>query len=300
MNAFPLVSIIVITYNSAKYVLETLESAKNQTYQNIELIISDDCSSDNTVAICQKWIIENRDRFITAELITTNSNTGISANCNRGMRSVTGKWSKLIAGDDILLDNCIEDNILFINNNLTSEIIYSKPKRFGGDESSMQISENNYLKNEWIFEEPSSVQLQKQMERTPFWYTATLFIKTEIWAKFEFDEAYPNIEDTPFVLKCLKAGHKLFYFPIYTVGYRFGHSDSVQNLHSNKLANFNLYRNEFFLYDIKSRGILFAWNNYLSHFIGKKRYRKYKFLLLLSPYFVFYFILRHLGIKNKI
>ena len=44
----PLVSIIVITYNSAKYVLETLESAKNQTYQNIELIISDDCSNDDT------------------------------------------------------------------------------------------------------------------------------------------------------------------------------------------------------------------------------------------------------------
>ena len=38
----PLVSIIIITYNSAKYVLETLESAKLQTYKNIELIISDD------------------------------------------------------------------------------------------------------------------------------------------------------------------------------------------------------------------------------------------------------------------
>ena len=47
----PLVSIIVITYNSAKFVLETLESAKAQTYQNIELIISDDCSSDNTIEI---------------------------------------------------------------------------------------------------------------------------------------------------------------------------------------------------------------------------------------------------------
>ena len=59
----PLVSIIVITYNSSKYVLETLESAKAQTYQNIELIVTDDCSNDNTVEICRKWIEENKERF---------------------------------------------------------------------------------------------------------------------------------------------------------------------------------------------------------------------------------------------
>ncbi len=51
-----LVSIVVITYNSAKFILETLESSKAQTYKNIELIISDDCSTDNTVEICQQWI----------------------------------------------------------------------------------------------------------------------------------------------------------------------------------------------------------------------------------------------------
>ncbi len=56
----PLVSIIVITYNSSKYVLETLESAKAQTYQNIELIVSDDGSTDNTIEICKIWIEKTR------------------------------------------------------------------------------------------------------------------------------------------------------------------------------------------------------------------------------------------------
>src|SRR5450759_2313112 len=98
----PLVSIIVVTYNSSKYVLETLESAKAQTYQNIELVVSDDCSTDDTVEICRKWIEENNDRFVRTTLVTSPENKGIPANCNRGIKASKGEWIKLIAGDDLL------------------------------------------------------------------------------------------------------------------------------------------------------------------------------------------------------
>ncbi len=81
-----LVSIIVVTYNSSKYILETLESAKAQTYQNIELIVSDDCSTDNTVSICDRWLHENDFFFFRTKLITTTQNTGVAPNCNRGLR----------------------------------------------------------------------------------------------------------------------------------------------------------------------------------------------------------------------
>ena len=70
-----MVSIIVITYNSAKYVLETLESARAQTYQNIELIISDDGSQDNTVEMCKDWLSENNKCFVSTELLTVEKNT---------------------------------------------------------------------------------------------------------------------------------------------------------------------------------------------------------------------------------
>ena len=55
-QSLPLVSVVVITYNSAKFVIETLESVKSQTYKNIELIISDDCSTDDTVERCRLWL----------------------------------------------------------------------------------------------------------------------------------------------------------------------------------------------------------------------------------------------------
>lgn len=66
----PLVSVSIITYNSSSTILETLDSIYSQSYQNIELIVSDDCSTDNTVEICKKWIDEHKDRFVRVELLT--------------------------------------------------------------------------------------------------------------------------------------------------------------------------------------------------------------------------------------
>jgi glycosyltransferase involved in cell wall biosynthesis len=77
-----LVSIVVITYNSSKYILETLESIKQQTYKNLELIITDDCSKDNTVVLCQDWLDVNKHGFIRTKLITTPPNKLPTININ--------------------------------------------------------------------------------------------------------------------------------------------------------------------------------------------------------------------------
>ena len=59
INEDALISIVVITYNNSNYIEETLESIKSQTYNNIELIVSDDCSTDKTVEITEEWIDKN-------------------------------------------------------------------------------------------------------------------------------------------------------------------------------------------------------------------------------------------------
>ena len=97
-----LVSIGIITYNSEKTILETLNSAYNQTYKNIELIISDDFSHDNTVNICKEWISEHSSRFVNCFVLTSTQNTGTSANCNRLINYCSGEYLKILAGDDIL------------------------------------------------------------------------------------------------------------------------------------------------------------------------------------------------------
>ncbi len=102
------ISIIVITYNSNRYVLETLESAYRQTYADIELIVSDDCSTDNTFTLCQEWVEAHKDRFVRTLCTQTPHNGGICRNYNHALQHAQGEWIKYIAGDDILLDNCIE------------------------------------------------------------------------------------------------------------------------------------------------------------------------------------------------
>ena len=87
----PLVTVAVIAYNSSKTVVETLDSIKNQSYQNLELIVSDDGSTDDTVTVCENWIANHQARFIRTELITVAKNTGTSANINRAIRYIVAK-----------------------------------------------------------------------------------------------------------------------------------------------------------------------------------------------------------------
>ena len=126
----PLVSIGVVSYNSANTIIETLESIKNQTYDNIELIISDDASHDGTVERCQNWLACNASRFLRAELITSDVNTGTCGNCDRVLNNSMGLWLRIIAADDILFPMAIDQFIKFSFENPEAKWIFSKAKYY--------------------------------------------------------------------------------------------------------------------------------------------------------------------------
>ena len=213
----PLVSIIVITYNSAKYVLETLESAKAQSYQNIELIVSDDCSTDDTVEICRDWIKENEERFVRTELITAEMNTGIGNNCNRALHRTNGTWIKLIAGDDVLKNNCIKDNIDFLSKNHECNFIFSRYLSFDSEtkENINIIPQNNFYLPDSLDSQIESLLIKNYIS------TPTVFInKTVLNAIDGFSSEYKYLEDYPTFLKLLLNGVKAYYIPRITVLYR--------------------------------------------------------------------------------
>jgi len=229
-----LVTVAVVTYQSGLYVFETLESIYNQTYQDIELIISDDCSKDNTVEIVNQWVSleENQKRFSRIEVITVPNNTGVSANCNRCINASKSDWIKFIAGDDIFLPNCIEDNLAFAFSNPEAKVIFSQLKVFQDT-----FEEKNYVKTtplefpNNLFADSFSANDQYKLlligDRIHF--TPSSFFYKQIFKEVSyFDESNRLVEDYPMWLKLTKAGLRLHYFHKATVGYRI-HANAINN-----------------------------------------------------------------------
>lgn len=100
MLKLPMISFVVTSFNYGKFILTTLESIKAQTYKNFEIIIVDDCSSDNSCEIIEDFISYNQDLKIT--LIKHEKNMGQFASMITGLKAAQGEFISFIDSDDVL------------------------------------------------------------------------------------------------------------------------------------------------------------------------------------------------------
>jgi alpha-1,3-rhamnosyltransferase len=220
-----LVSVIIVSYNSANYIEETLDSVYNQTYDNIELIISDDCSTDNTIEICEKWLSHKKNRFVNTIIIRVDKNSGTAANCNRGVKASCGSWVKLMAADDLFLPDCIANNLKFIESNPDIKIVMSDVQCFYDKKGPEKIE--YIMKPEWFVSDTSTAANQYKSLLIKFCGNMTsFFISKSFFENFLYDEEFPFIEDYTFALTASKNGYYLYYMPVETVQYRM-RTDSV-------------------------------------------------------------------------
>lgn len=112
----PLVSICIPAYNSGKYICATLESILKQTYSNLEIIITDDHSVDNTCAIVEAF----KDPRI--KLFRNEANLGVPGNWNRSIELANGDFIKIMGADDILAVDCIEKQVSILCNPVYDQI----------------------------------------------------------------------------------------------------------------------------------------------------------------------------------
>lgn len=106
-----LVSIIMPNYNGAEYVRETIESVLNQTYTNWELLFVDDCSTDDSLILVEKYG-DPRIRIFKNE-----KNSGAAASRNYALREAKGKWIALLDADDLWFPDKLEKQIKFMTDN---------------------------------------------------------------------------------------------------------------------------------------------------------------------------------------
>ncbi|SHM61258.1 glycosyltransferase family 2 protein [Gracilibacillus kekensis] len=112
-NNQPLVSVITPTFNSSDYVVKTIESVQSQSYQNWEMIIIDDCSSDNTVELV-KGEISSDPRL---KLIQNQENKGAAVSRNSGINLASGRYIAFLDSDDIWSSKKLETQISFMQKN---------------------------------------------------------------------------------------------------------------------------------------------------------------------------------------
>ncbi|PWA08448.1 glycosyltransferase family 2 protein [Flavobacterium laiguense] len=114
MQNNPLVTIICLCYNHEAYVVESLNSVINQSHPFIELIIVDDCSTDNSKKIITTWLEKNPE----IQFIANETNLGNTKSFNKALKQAKGEYVIDLASDDVLLPNCVTLQIDAFKNSL--------------------------------------------------------------------------------------------------------------------------------------------------------------------------------------
>lgn len=202
-----LVTVIVLSYRSAETIVETLESIKKQTYSNIELIITDDCSPDDSVEVAQNWIKENKEYLQAAKLVTTEKNTGIPGNINRALKQTNGNYIKLIAADDYMTENAIAEYVAFCEKN-PNRIPIAKVHLFADEKTDFgdvqRYCDKCYDFAKLSYKEQYRMLLMQNRIVAP----SGSFYPTQVIRDCKcYDEHYRWFEDYPMNLKVMHKGY---------------------------------------------------------------------------------------------
>lgn len=225
----PLVSVIVLSYNSNHTIVETLNSIANQTYETIELIISDDYSLDNTLSVVKDWILENEKRFENIVLVEADKNCGIAANANKGILHASGEWIKALAADDCLLPNCILDNIKYLNEDKSIQLVTSLTDVYQNNFDSANFKYSLPRPNVLKFFKMSAKQQHLELLRNNDMMAGAVMINRQtLIENGGVNEQYSMLEDYPMWVKLTGSGIKINFIPITTFAYR-DHKNSVSH-----------------------------------------------------------------------
>ncbi|CDN32794.1 Glycosyl transferase group 2 family protein [Mucinivorans hirudinis] len=251
MQKCPLVSICVISYNSAATIVETLDSAAAQTYRNIELVVSDDGSRDDTLLIIERWVANNRGRFTDIKIVTAQKNTGITPNCNRAWRAASGEWIKMIAADDIMLPHMVQTYIEYAREHPEDRLLFS-PIEIFGDGVLRDGWTTLWADKERVFRAlPNAKEQYKYLSsKGNFVPAVSNFINVAVLHSLKgFDEDILFMEDLPFWLNATKNGYTLKIVgsnPL--VRYR-ANDSSIQSTGRRFLITFLLYQSKYIIYN---------------------------------------------------
>lgn len=287
-EARPLVSFILLAYNQERYIREAVEGAFSQTYSPLEIILSDDCSTDRTFEIMQEMVINyNGNHKII--LNRNKNNLGILGNVNKCIELAHGNVIITSGGDDISLKNRVEfmmNTKFFLESNVyaafsDAEIIDDQNNilsPFYFDRTNINIYQSNYhltrwdKKVNWIFSQHPFFKPMKQDYISGI-IGATAAYKRDIFDLFGHFEGHSGAEDEILWFRSQLIGG-IYFVPYVLVKYR--HHDDSCVPDSLYLKNKNAYEERILEYCIirdknKMKDLNTAYNK---NIIDDKKYKK--------------------------
>jgi len=146
MNNFPKVSILIPTYNRAKIILETLNSAVSQTYKNIEIIVVDNKSTDNTFEIVKEFAKYHPN----VRVYQNEENIGPVRNWRRCLDYATGEYVKILWSDDLIAPTFIEKTLPFLVDHEDVGFVFTGTEIFNDDTG--QRTKTYFIGNTGIYD----------------------------------------------------------------------------------------------------------------------------------------------------
>ena len=239
------VSIIITVYNCEKYIRECINSIINQTYKDIEIIIVDDGSTDDSYKICES-IKDNRIKLFT------HKNKGVSYSRNKGIAKSSGKFIMFVDSDDFLDKNTIEIMVSKMNKH-SLDLIYCNLEYF--DESRKyypyKINKDLMLENNFDDIKKSIISLNYLQKHSITNYGPIRCIGGKLYSSkiikennLKFNEDIFLLEDGLFNLNYLDYAKKVMYLnkPLYK--YRQLTSSTSYKYNENQLNQYDLIYEE--------------------------------------------------------
>ena len=213
----PLVSVVIPAYNAESFIKEAIDSVLNQTYQNVEVIVIDDGSSDSTLEILKQYENSSKVKILTHP---DNDNLGVSKTRQLGVENSKGEYIAFLDADDIFLPNKLEIQVDAIQQNEEAILCHTgmKVKSELGDSPRISSIEKH-------FSMPSTPYLYSLSEQEYFLKqnricNSTTLIKAKLLKEFSFASCQLFQYEDWLLWIMLSAKGKFLFLPQQLIQYR--------------------------------------------------------------------------------
>ncbi|HVY27455.1 MAG TPA: glycosyltransferase [Polyangiaceae bacterium] len=200
----PLVSVHIVTYQQRDLIAETLESVLQQDYAPLQIVVSDDGSTDGTADVVEDYARRYPDKIIA---ITGGPNLGISGNSNRCLRRCTGELIAFLAGDDLMLPGKIAAQVAWFQADSARVLCAHDVEHFDS------ASGRTLRLHSSITAPRSGAGVGEFLGRGYFSATSSIMVRASSLPSYGFDERIRVHSDWKLAADCLVGGGKFGYVP---------------------------------------------------------------------------------------